>query len=81
MRHPLEEKLVSVRRRLWAVLTIGGLSRTIAVVVGLVLCLSLADYLLRPAAVGVRLVATAVALGTCCWMVYRAIYRDRKSVG
>jgi hypothetical protein len=43
MPHPLEEKLVSVRHRLWAVLAIGGLSRIIAVVVGLILFLSLAD--------------------------------------
>jgi hypothetical protein len=80
MPHPLEEKLVSVRHRLWAVLAIGGLSRIIAVVVGLILFLSLADYLLRPADLGIRFSVSAVALATLCFMAYRGVYRPATRV-
>jgi hypothetical protein len=74
MSHPLEEKIVALRRRVRRVAAVYGASMLLAAVVGAIAALGLVDYLLRLQDRGLRIIASLVLLGVTGWMSYRCLY-------
>ena len=63
MTHPLEQKIVALRRRVRRMAAVYGLSIVAAAVLGTVAALGLIDYLLRLQDRGLRIIASLVVLG------------------
>ncbi|MBN1590000.1 MAG: hypothetical protein JW888_10830 [Pirellulales bacterium] len=75
MAHPLEQKLVRLRRRVRRWLVAHGLSRLITAAVGAALVLGLVDYVFRFQDRGIRVMLTAALLAMPAWACYRWLCR------
>ena len=73
MVHPLEQKLVGLRRRVRPMAAIHGLFIAATVLLGIVVVVGSLDYLFRIQDRGLRIIASLVVLGVCGWTVYRRI--------
>jgi hypothetical protein len=73
--HPLEQKIIALRRRAWRMAAVHGLSLAAAIVLGVMAALGLVDYLFRFQDRGLRIIASLAAIGTCGWTFYRCILR------
>ncbi len=74
MLHPLEQKLVALRRRVRRMAAVYGLSILAAMVLGTIAALGLIDYLLRLQDRGLRIIASLLLLGVAGWSCYRWLY-------
>ncbi len=67
MLHPLEQKIVSLRRRVRRMVAVYGLSVVAAALLGTMAALGLIDYLLRFQDRGLRIIASLLVLGVLAW--------------
>ncbi len=72
--HPLQHKIAQLRSRLRQLLLLYGVSATVAAVVGAVVVLGTADYLLRLRDPGVRVLSSLALLAVFGWVAYRCLY-------
>jgi hypothetical protein len=75
MTHPLQQKIVALRRRVRRMAMIYGLTVVAAVLLGTVAALGLVDYLLRFQDRGLRIIASLAALAVCGWTAYRYVFK------
>jgi hypothetical protein len=71
--HPLEQKIVTLRRRVRRMAAVYGLSIAAAALVATIAVLGLTDYLLRFQDRGLRIIASLVSLGMFGWTTYRYV--------
>ena len=74
MSHPIEEKICVLRSRVRRLVVVYGLSWIVAVVVGAVIVLGLADYLIRFRDPGLRVICSLVFVAALAWTCYRYLY-------
>lgn len=74
MVHPLEHKLASLRTRLRRLVTLYGLSWLVAVALGSLVLLGLADYAIRFDDRGLRVLASLAVVGAIGGAAYRFLY-------
>ena len=74
MLHPLEQKIVALRRRVRRMATLYGLSIATAALLATTAALGLTDYLLRFQDRGLRILALLLVLGTLGWTFYRHVF-------
>lgn len=74
--HPLEQRLAQLRRRVRRLVALWGASRLAAVVLGALLALGAADYLIRFDDPGIRLINSLVLAGLVAWGSYRYLFRS-----
>jgi uncharacterized small protein (DUF1192 family) len=72
--HPLEQKIVALRRRVRRMATLYGLSIATAALLATTAALGLTDYLLRFQDRGLRILALLLVLGTLGWTFYRHVF-------
>jgi len=75
MPHPLEQRLIRLRRRLRRLVAVHGLSRVVAVVLGAVIVLGLCDQVIHFQDPGVRLMCSLAAGGLAVWACARYLVR------
>lgn len=73
MIHPLEQKIVALRRRVRRMAAVYGLSLLAAALLGAMASLGLVDYLLRFQDRGLRIIASVVMLGVFAWTFHRYV--------
>jgi hypothetical protein len=73
--HSLELRLSRFRGRLRRLVAVRGFSRLVVVIVGSVLALGLADYVVRFEDPGMRVINSLVAVGLVGWAGYRYVWR------
>ena len=71
MAHPLEKKVASVRRAIRGLTLVRGLAWGIVSVLGAVLLLGTADYLIHFQDPGIRLICSLLTLALAAWTLYR----------
>jgi hypothetical protein len=69
--HPLEQKLVALRRRVRRMAAVYGLSIVAAILLATVAAVGLIDRLLRLEDRGLRIIASLATLGVLAWASYR----------
>jgi hypothetical protein len=74
MSHPIEQRIRVLRSRVRRMVAVHGLSWVVAVVVGVVIVLGLADYLIRFQDPGLRMICSLLVLGALVWTCYRHLY-------
>ncbi len=74
MLHPLEQKIVALRRRVRRTAAAYGLSLVAAVVLCTIAALGSVDYLLHFQDRGLRIIASLAALGVLGWASYRFLH-------
>ncbi len=73
MVHPLEQKLVELRRRVRPMALLRGLFIAATVLLAAVVLVGTIDYLFRLQDRGLRIIASLTVLGVCGWAVYRHV--------
>jgi len=71
MSHPIEQRIRVLRARVRRLVAVYGLSWVVAVVVGAVIVLGLADYLIRFQDPGLRVICSMLVVGVLGWTGYR----------
>ena len=74
MLHPLEQKIVALRRRVRRMAVLYGLSAVAAAVLACMVLLGLVDYLVRFQDRGLRIIASLAVLGVSVWAAYRYLF-------
>jgi hypothetical protein len=74
MIHPLEQKLVELRRRVRPMAVLRGSFIVATVLLAALVCAGLVDYLFRIQDRGLRIIASLAVLGVCGWTVYRHVF-------
>ena len=74
MKHPLEQKIQGVRRRVRRQMLLYGLAWTVATVIMSVVLVSLCDFLFRFEDPGIRFMATGAVAGLLAWSLYRCLF-------
>ena len=74
MSHPLEEKICVLRARVRRLVAVYGLCWIVAVVLGAVIVLGVADYLIGFQDPGLRVICSLLVLGAFGWTCYRYLY-------
>src|SRR5688572_6155340 len=72
--HPLRQQIARLRRQIRRIALVYGLAWLAIGVLGSVLVLGLADYLIRFQDRGVRIIATLTLLGVVAWTIYRYLW-------
>jgi hypothetical protein len=72
---PLQQRIATLRTRVRWLLTIHGLGAVVAAVVGAIVVLGWADYLIRFQDRGLRVIGWLTLLGVLGWTCYRYLYR------
>jgi len=75
MVHPLEQKLVELRRRVRPMALLHGLCIVATAVLGALVAMGSLDYLFRFQDRGLRIIASLVVLGVWIWTFYRYVLR------
>jgi hypothetical protein len=73
MPHPLEQKLIALRRRLRRIEAVHALSLAMATLLAALVGFGAIDYLLRLHDRGLRIIASLSALAVIGWIVYRVV--------
>lgn len=74
MSHPIEQKISVLRSRVRRLVAVHGLSWIVALVVGAVIVLGVADYLVRFRDPGLRVICSLLLLAAVVWTCYRYLY-------
>lgn len=69
--HPLQQRLVDLRRRVRRLVALWGASRLVALVLAPAIALALADYVVRFEDTGIRVINSLVLAGLAAWACYR----------
>jgi len=74
MAHPLEKKIDTLRTRVRRLVAIHGISRLVTVVLGTLIVLGSADYLIRFQDPGLRVICSLLVLASLGWTAWRYLY-------
>ncbi|MEE8451710.1 MAG: hypothetical protein V3R99_07335 [Thermoguttaceae bacterium] len=75
MSHPLETKINTLRTRVRRLVAIHGISRLVAVVLGTLILLGSADYLIRFQDPGLKVICSLLVLASLGWTAWRYLYQ------